>query len=593
MAEHYDLLIRGGTIVDGSGGAPFVADLAVSNGHIAAIGKLDGTAKEVMDAHGLTVTPGFIDIHTHYDGQAVWSKRLNPSSSHGVTTVIMGNCGVGFAPCRSQDHEVLVRVMEGVEDIPGIVMAEGLDWNWETFPEFLDVLDAGSRDIDVAVYLPHNPLRVYVMGERGVRREVATDEDLVRMRAIAREAITAGALGFASTRSKYHNTSDKQPVPSYDTDFAEIEQIAMGVVDAGGGLLQFVPDSPEQGYRPVLAPMIEVSRRTGLPLTYSLATGYGPGSAAANEALEMGRLASLHGPRVTAQVFPRPIGLIFGLEASANPFTLCPSYVKIAELPLAERVALMRDPEVRRRMIAEVPVQGHMYTMMARNWAQMFPLAKEPDYEPAAAASVAARAKARGVTPEAEVYDLLLEDEGRAKLLVALGNYPDYRLDDVLKMFTHPNAVIGIGDGGAHYGLICDSSYPTFVLTHWVRDRKGERMTLQAAVKAMTSDQAQVVSLSDRGLLRPGYKAHINVIDLVGLRLHAPHVAHDLPGGGARLDQSADGYVATFVAGKCISRNGTPTGTYPGRLVRGPQAVPTQPMGAMAGRAEEASALHQ
>ena len=582
MAKNYDLLIRGGTIVDGSGGAPFVADVAVSNGLIAEVGAIKGGAKEVVDAKGLIVTPGFVDLHTHYDGQSVWSKRLNPSSSHGVTTVVMGNCGVGFAPCRSEDHDVLVRVMEGVEDIPGIVMAEGLDWSWETFPEFLDVIEARTRDIDVAAYLPHNPLRVYVMGERGVRREEATAEDMARMRAITSEAIKAGALGFASTRSKYHNTSEKKAVPSYDADMAEIEQIALGVVDAGGGLLQFVPDAPEQGYRDVLAPMIEVSRRTGLPLTYSLATGYGPGSPAAFEALEMGREASRNGPQVTAQVFPRPIGLVFGLEASANPFTLCPSYIKIADLPLAERVTLMRDPQMRRSLIAEVPVKGHMYTMMARNWAWMFPFSRLANYEPSAAESVAALAKAHGVSPEEEVYDLLLKDEGRAKLLVALGNYPDYRLDDVKKMFTHPNAVIGIGDGGAHYGLICDSSYPTFVLAHWVRDRKGERLALEQAVKALTSIPAGVVGLRDRGLLRTGYKADINIIDLAGLRLYAPHVVNDLPAGRPRLDQSADGYVATFVAGQCIARNGTPTGVFPGRLVRGRQPVPGESAVALA-----------
>jgi N-acyl-D-amino-acid deacylase len=572
--KDYDLLIRNGTVVDGAGGAPFVADVAVSNGRIVAVGELTGDAKEVIDATGLIVTPGFVDVHTHYDGQAVWSKRLNPSSSHGVTTVVMGNCGVGFAPCRPEDHDILVRVMEGVEDIPGIVMAEGLDWSWETFPQFLDVLDARSRDIDVAVYLPHNPLRVYVMGERGARRDIATADDLARMREITREAMEAGALGFASSRSKYHNTADKQPIPSYDAELAEIEEIAKGMVDAGGGLIQFVPEAPEQGYRDVLAPMIEVSRRVGLPLTYSLATGYGPGSAAAYEALDMCEKASRIGPRVTAQVFPRPIGLIFGLEASANPFSLCPSYLEIADRPLAERVAAMSDPDLRRRLISEVPEQGHMYNMMARNWAWMFPLGEKPNYEPPSDDSIAARAKARGVTPEEEVYDLLLKNEGRTKLLVALGNYPDYRLDDLKTMFTHPNAVIGIGDGGAHYGLICDSSYPTFVLTHWVRDRQGERVSLEAAVQALTSIPAAVVGLNDRGFLQCGYKADINLINLAGLRIHTPHVVHDLPAGGARLDQAADGYVATFVAGQCIAKNDSPTGNYPGRLVRGKQVVP-------------------
>jgi N-acyl-D-amino-acid deacylase len=576
MIKEYDLLIRRGTIVDGSGGAPFVADLAVSDGRIVAIGTLEGGAKEVVEAHGLVVTPGFVDVHTHYDGQAIWSKRLSPSSSHGVTTAVIGNCGVGFAPCRKEDHATLVRVMEGVEDIPGVVMTEGLDWSWETFPDYLNALEARPRDIDIAAYLPHNPLRVYVMGERGARREVATGDDLAHMRALAREAIKAGAIGFATDRVKNHLTADKQLVPSYAAATGEIEQIVEGMAEGGGGLIQFVPDIPIPGYQDVLAPLIEISRRTGQPLTFSLATGNDSRYRGADDALNMSEAASRTGPRVTAQVFPRPIGLVFGLELSANPFVLCPSYKQIADRPLDERVALMRDPELRRRLIAEAPEEGHPYTMMARNWAWMFPLTERPNYEPSAADSIAARAKARGVTPEEEVYDLLLQDEGRGKLLVALGNFPDYSLDGVLDLIKHPNAVIGLGDGGAHYALICDASYPTFVLAHWVRDRNGERMTLEVAVKALTSNQAQLMGLSDRGLLRPGYKADINVIDLAALRLNAPYVVNDLPAGGKRLDQGADGYVATFVSGKCIARNGTPTGNFPGRLVRGRQPAPAQ-----------------
>jgi N-acyl-D-amino-acid deacylase len=577
MTKEYDLLIRRGTIVDGTGGAPFVADLAVSDGCIVAIGTLEGGAKEVLEAEGLVVTPGFVDVHTHYDGQAIWSKRLNPSSSHGVTTAIIGNCGVGFAPCRKEDHATLVRVMEGVEDIPGVVMVKGLDWSWETFPDFLDALDARPRDIDIAAYLPHNPLRVYVMGERGARREAATDDDLARMRELASEAIKAGAIGFATDRIKNHLTADKQQIPTYAAATDEIEQIVKGMAEGGGGLIQFVPDIPIPGYQDVLAPMIEISQRTGQPLTYTLATGLDARYRGADEALKMSEAASRTGPRVTAQLFPRPIGLVFGLELSNNPFLLCPSYQKIAGRPLDERVALMRDPDMRRRLIAETPqADGLPYTMLARNWAWMFPLTERPNYEPAASDSIAARAKAHGVTPEEEVYDLLLEHEGRGKVLVALGNFPDYSLDGVLELLKHPNAIMGLGDGGAHYALICDASYPTFVLQHWVRDRSGERMALETAVKGMTSEPAKLMGLHDRGLLRPGYKADINVIDLANLRLQAPRATHDLPAGGTRLDQGADGYVSTFVAGKCIARNGTPTGTFPGHLVRGRQPAPTQ-----------------
>jgi N-acyl-D-aspartate/D-glutamate deacylase len=467
--------------------------------------------------------------------------------------------------------------MEGVEDIPGVVMAEGLDWSWETFPEFLNALEARPRDIDMAAYLPHSPLRVYVMGERGARREAATADDLVRMRAIAREAIEAGAIGFASSRGRNHRTADNHAIPSYDTAMDEIAQIAEGMADAGGGLIQFVPDSLPPTYAPDIAPLIEVSRRTGQPLTYSLGTGYDSEfQKVVSATLDLTAEACRHGPTVTAQVFPRPIGLVFGLELSANPFTLCASYKQIADRTLEERVTLMRDPDMRRRLISEAPAEGHPYTLMARKWAWMFPLAEQPNYEPKQSDNIASRAAAHGVTPEEEAYDLLLEDEGRGKLLVALGNFPDYSLDGVLDLIKHPNAVIGLGDGGAHYALICDASYPTFVLAHWVRDRNGERMTLEVAVKALTSNQAQLMGLSDRGLLRPGYKADINVIDLAALRLNAPYVVNDLPAGGKRLDQGADGYVATFVSGKCIARNGTPTGNFPGRLVRGRQPAPAQ-----------------
>jgi N-acyl-D-amino-acid deacylase len=574
MTGRYDLLIRGGTIVDGSGDEPYVADLGVLDGRIVAIGTLEGDADDLIEAEGLTVTPGFIDVHTHYDGQAVWSNRLAPSSAHGVTTVIIGNCGVGFAPCRKEDHDTLVRVMEGVEDIPGVVMVEGLDWSWETFPQFLDVLDSRPRDIDIAAYLPHNPLRVYAMGDRGARREKATADDLAQMRQLACEAMKAGAIGFATDRVKIHVTADKQQIPSYEADIGEIEEIVRGMVDGGGGLIQFMPDVPIPSYRGVIEPMIEISKRTGQPLTFSLAKGYDSSSSAADEALEMCAEASRMGPRVMAQIFPRPIGLVFGLELSSNPFSLCPSYIEIADLPLEERVALMRDPEMRRRLITEAPSEGNIYLSKAREWDWMFPLAEWPNYEPSAADSVAGRAKAHGVTPEEEVYDLLLQNDGHTNLLVALGNFPDHSLDGILDMIKHPNAVIGLGDGGAHYALICDASFPTSVLAHWVRDRAGERIPLPSAIKSLTSIPADLMGLGDRGLLKPGYKADINVFDLPAVRLKAPRVVYDLPAGGKRLDQEAEGFVATIVSGKCIARNGKPTGSLPGRLIRGRQAQP-------------------
>jgi N-acyl-D-aspartate/D-glutamate deacylase len=542
----------------------------VSAGKIAAIGQLDGGARREVDARGLVVTPGFVDVHTHYDGQAIWSSRLNPSSCHGVTTAVVGNCGVGFAPCRPDDHELLVRLMEGVEDIPGVVMAAGLDWSWESFPQFLDAIESRPHDIDLAAYLPHSPLRVYVMGERGARRETATRDDLAKMKAIAADAIRVGAIGFSSSRFVMHRTSDNDQIPSYASAAAEVRAVAEGLAEGGGGTLQFIPDIPMNGYEAVLSPFIDIARDTGQPLTFTLSTGNGPLHVWQN-AVALVEAANRTGARVTGQVFPRPIGLIAGLELSANPFSLCPSYKAISHLPFTARVAAMRDPDLKARIIAEDPGTGHPLTMMARNWEWMYPIGELPEYEPAPSQSIAATSAARGVSPESEAYDALLRNDGYGLILVALGNFPDGSLDVILQLMKHPNTVVALGDGGAHYGMICDGSYTTFVLTHWVRDRAGERLTLPQAVKALTADTAQTVGLLDRGMLRPGYKADINIIDMQALKLYPPRVVRDLPAGGCRLDQTADGYVATFVSGESIAERGIPTGKLPGRLVRGKQ----------------------
>ncbi|WP_157215156.1 N-acyl-D-amino-acid deacylase family protein [Flavisphingomonas formosensis] len=569
----YDLIIRGGTIVDGSGGAPFVGDVAVKDGRIAAVGTVAADAARVIDAAGLLVTPGFVDLHTHYDGQAIWSDRLNPSSGHGVTTVVMGNCGVGFAPCRAEDHDVLVDVMAGVEDIPGAVMAEGLPWSWETFPQYLDALDSRPRDIDVAAFLPHSPLRVYVMGERGVAREPATEADREKMRALTREAIEAGALGFASSRLSYHRTEGGELIPTHDAGDDEIAAIAQGMVDAGGGLFQFVPEIPSQGYEPVLGPLFRIAREAGLPVTFTLGTG-NSGAPLWPAAMKLVEESNRAGGTVTAQVFPRPIGLIIGLELSANPFVLCQSYKAIADLPLAERVAEMRKPETRARILAEAPDEGHPLVKMTRNWDWIFPLAPVPNYEPDVSTSIAARAAARGVSPEEEAYDRILDDEGHAMLMVALGNFQDGSLDTIGTLMRRDDVVLGLGDGGAHYGMICDASFPTFLLAHWTRDRESGRLSVAEAVKALTADPARVAGLNDRGRIAPGYKADLNVIDYEALRLNRPVITHDLPAGGRRLDQTADGYVATIVAGELINENGNPTDARPGRLIRGRQAEP-------------------
>ncbi|ARG56313.1 N-acyl-D-amino-acid deacylase family protein [Mycobacterium kansasii] len=570
----YDLLIRNGTIVDGLGGEPYVGDVAVRDGVIKGVGVVNGgTAKREIDATGLLVTPGFVDLHTHYDGQAIWSDRLTPSSAHGVTTVVMGNCGVGFAPCRQEDHDVLVDVMAGVEDIPGVVMTDGLPWTWETFPDYLNALEAGRRDIDVAVYLPHSPLRVYVMGQRGADREPATPQDLAAMRALAKEAIEAGALGFASSRLTIHKTESGSPIPSYDAAREEIEEIARGVVDGGGGLLQFVPDIPAGGYQPVLQMVFDVAEDVGLPVTFTLVVA-NVGDPTWPDAITMIEKANGAGGDITAQLLPRPIGLIIGLQLSANPFVLYPSYREIMPLPLAERVAEMRKPDVRARILADKPGVGHPILYVAQAWDWIFPLGDNPDYEPDPSGSIGARARARGVNPMEEAYDRLLDDDGRAMLLVATSNLENNSLDTVGKLLHRDDVVLGLGDGGAHYGMICDASYSTYFLAHWARDRASGRFTVAEAVRELTSVPARVAGLADRGRIAVGYKADLNVIDHDALRLHKPVIRYDLPAGGRRLDQTAEGYVATVVSGEVIAENGVPTAARPGKLVRGRRSAP-------------------
>jgi len=570
----YDLIIRNGTIVDGLGGEPFVGDVAVSNGVIAAVGAVDGDAAREIDATGLLVTPGFVDLHTHYDGQAIWSDRMTPSSAHGVTTAVMGNCGVGFAPCRAEDHDVLVDVMAGVEDIPGVVMVDGLPWDWETFPEYLDAVESRMRDIDVAAYLPHSPLRVYVMGRRGADREPATTEDLDRMRALAKEAIEIGAIGFASSRFSFHKTGSGDLIPTYGAAQDEISAITQGVADGGGGLIQFVPDIPAGGYESVLQQVFEAAADAELPVTFSLATG-NSGDPIWPDAITLIEKYNAAGGDITAQMFPRPIGLVIGLELTGNPFVFYPSYREIADLPLAERVAEMHKPEVRARILADKPAgDGHPLLYLAQAWNWIFPLTDNPDYEPAASTSIAARAKARGVTPMEEAYDRLLDDDGHAMLLVAMGNYQNNSLDTVGELLRRDDVVLGLGDGGAHYGMICDASYPTFLLAHWARDRASGRMRVADVIRELTSVPARVAGFADRGRIAVGYKADLNVIDHAAVRLHKPVITHDLPAGGRRLDQAADGYVATIVSGEIIAENGVPTDARPGKLVRGRQPAP-------------------
>ena len=573
MPHAFDLVIRNGLVVDGSGAERFEADVAVTDGRIAAIGAVSGRGAEEIDAHGLLVTPGFVDIHTHYDGQAVWSERLSPSSSHGVTTVVGGNCGVGFAPCRPEHHDLLVSVMEGVEDIPEVVMTEGLTWEWETYPEYLNAIEKRPHDIDFASQIPHSAVRVYVMGQRGADREAATADDLNRMQAIVREAMQVGALGFATSRLIIHKTGQGDAIPTWEAAESELEAMAMALKDAGKGVLQAVFGAPGRTFEDEIDLLSRLTRMSGRPASFSMAQ--------ANDNPEAWRGVMRHlaeanrdGPPIRAQVYPRPIGVVLGFDLSVNPFSLCPSYQPLIKLPFAQRLAALRDPQVRARLLAEEPGDAIIpLARMGRRFNFIYPLGDPPNYEPTQASSLAAQAVARGVHPAELAYGLLLENDGRGLLLAALANYGSGSLDPIHALITDPNSVLGLGDGGAHYGMICDSSYPTFVLQHWTRERQGARLSIEAAINALTSDPAETVGLRDRGLLAVGRKADLNVIDYDAVALETPHVLYDLPAGGRRITQGARGYEALVVSGQVVSRGGEPTGALPGRLVRGPPAA--------------------
>ena len=572
MSADFDLIIRNGTVFDGTGEPGFEGDVAITGGRIASVGRVSGKGREEIDAKGKIVTPGFVDIHTHYDGQATWDQHLTPSAWHGVTTAVMGNCGVGFAPCRTNDHDMLIRLMEGVEDIPGVVLTEGLKWNWETFPEFLDALEAHPHDIDFAAQVPHGALRVYVMGERGANRDPATAGDIREMAAIARDAVKAGALGFSTSRTLNHRTSDGQPTPTLTAAEDELVGIAMGLKAANAGVLQVVSDFADPARE--LTMLRRMVTDSGRPLSFSLLQS-DRGPEAWKMLLSWVDQCNADGLPVRAQVCGRPVGLLLGLSLTLNPFSAHPSYKTIEHLPFAERLKLLRTPEWRAKLLNETPNSDNPFVKaVLRNFAKMFPLADPPNYEPTADESLGARAAQRNVSPEELAYDWMLQDDGRALILFPFLNYADDNLEPALAMMRHPHTVLGLGDGGAHVGMISDGSFPTSMLTHWTRDRtRGAKLPLEWVIKAQSRDTAATVGLHDRGLLKPGYKADLNVIDHARLTLHRPKVAYDLPAGGRRLVQYADGYEATVVSGAVTYRNGNATGALPGKLIRGAKSA--------------------
>ena len=569
MPEH-DLIIRGGLVVDGTGGEPYVADVAIQGDKIISVGRVAESGVEEIDASGRIVTPGFVDIHTHYDGQVTWEDTLAPSSQHGVTTVLMGNCGVGFAPCRAEDRALLLEVMEGVEDIPEVVMADGIPWNWESFPEYLNALDQRRTDIDFAAQVPHAAMRIHVMGQRGADREPPSKVELAAITQLVAEGVRAGAFGVSTSRSMAHRTAAGVLAPTVTSEEEEYAALARGLAEAGGGVFQLIPGAQE-GKDPAeeMAMLRRLVGISGHPLSFSLInTVQHPGATA--RTLELLADARADGLPISAQVFPRGVGMLFGLDLSFHPFRFHPSYRLIEHLPLTDRVAAMRTPDMRARLLREgIDHPNPTYQYLAGQVGELFALGDPPDYEPRPEDKLGARAARMGLSPEELAYDLLLEQDGHATLMLAAANFVGGTLEPVRAMMEHPGTLIGLGDGGAHYGIICDSSYPTSLLAYWTRDReKGPRLPLPWAVRALSHANAQAVGFSDRGLVRSGMKADLNVIDYDRLRLKAPRVRWDLPAGGRRLIQEAEGYDATIVSGIMTYRHGQATGARPGRLVR-------------------------
>ena len=572
-----DIIIRGGLLADGLGGPLQRADVGIVDGRIACVdpaGLPQDTvqAREVIDAHGAVVAPGFIDIHTHYDGQAIWDSQLASSSWHGVTTAVMGNCGVGFAPVRVQDRERLIELMEGVEDIPGVALHEGLDWQWESFDDYLRAVERRPHDMDIGAQLPHGALRVYVMGERAARLEPATERDVAQMRELAAEATRAGALGFSTSRSINHKSVKGEPTPSLRASEAELTGIAMGLADAGGGVLQLLSDFTTPSAIEEFAMLRRVVEKSGRPLSFSLAQNNNRPDDW-RVLMDLLNQAADDGLPMRCQVAPRAIGVLLGLQASRNPFWVVPEVAALASLPLAERWRTMKTPAFRAQVLEDFAA---LPDKRQYNFNRLFPLSDPPNYEPPAHTSIAAQAAQRGTTAAELAYDLLLEDEGRALYYETFANYSAGDLRVCREMIAAPNSLIGLGDGGAHVGMICDASFPTFLLSHWSRERgRADGFDLAWLIKRQTHDAAQFIGLHDRGVIKPGMKADVNVLDVEKLGMPAPRLKHDLPANGKRLLQAASGYRATIVTGQVTQRKGEATGQLPGRLLRGSQGLQT------------------
>lgn len=566
MGDRPDLVIRGGAVVDGSGGPMVAADVAISGGRITTVGQVRATGAQEIDARDRLVTPGFVDVHTHYDAQATWASQLTPSSCNGVTTVLMGNCGVGFAPVRPDDRAMLISLMEGVEDIPEVVMQEGLPWTWASFPDYLDTLAARRYDVDVATQVPHAALRVFVMGRRGADRAEATAADRAEMARLAAEGVRAGAFGFSTSRLLQHRTAAGAPVPSYGAAEAELAEIADAVGAVGRGWLQVVGDYGDAIDRE-FGLLVRLAKRSGRPLTLTLLQKNAHPEQW-RDLLARIAAANAEGLSISGQVRGRPTSTLLGFELSENPFLGCPAWRELAPLDMDARVRVLRDPGFRARLIGE-PAGAEAQIRRLRDWDRIFPFGDPPQYEPDPGASVGAEAKRRGLDPAALAYDLMMERDGRAILYHPMTNYAGGDMAPVHEMLGHPNTLIGLGDGGAHVGIMCDATDMAHTLTHWARDRsRGPRHTVEEMTRRLTSANADAIGLTDRGRIAPGQRADINVIDFDALQLQLPEVLYDLPAGGKRIVQRSRGFDATVVAGAPTWRHGEATGALPGRLVR-------------------------
>ncbi|KTE78898.1 N-acyl-D-amino-acid deacylase family protein [Sphingopyxis sp. A083] len=574
----YDLVIRGGTVVDGTGGSSMVADVAVEGDRIVAVGTDLGAGREEIDARGKIVTPGFVDVHTHYDGQATWDQEMAPSSWHGVTTVVMGNCGVGFAPARPDRHDWLIGLMEGVEDIPGTALAEGMSWEWETFPEYMDALEKLPRTIDVACHVPHGAVRAYVLGDREQPGAVPTAEDIAEMSRIVEEGVRAGALGFSTSRTVIHKSVDGEVVPGTTATAEELIEIGRAMGRVGYGVFEMASDLNREWNE--FDWMGKLSRETGLPVTFAALQSIAK-ELPLDEQIETMRAENAKGANIVAQIALRGNGIIMAWRGTVHPFRFRPSWRAIEGLSWDEQKAKLLDPAFKAQLLSEdndfseapQDIMG-LLMVVAGGWTMQFEMDEDFDYEPGADASIAARATAAGVDPAEYAYDLLCRDDATGFAYLPILNYADGNLDFLEALQDSDDTVNSLSDGGAHCGTICDAASPTFMLQHWVRDRKrGGRVPLERAIKRQCRDTALLYGLEDRGLVAPGYLADLNVIDMEAIKLGKPWLAFDLPAGGKRLLQKADGYVATVKSGVVTFRDGEAQGAYPGGVIRGPQRV--------------------